>query len=127
MPFMGTEGVRAVHTFYISSCTSCSDRPQRLGVFSHKTVKSAMEARTNIQVENKQYNATTCIQLHMFHCDKCLSHNCTGKNLLSLTTVLSSSSPLDVQGRSINKHQKFILGHLQPRTTSNLASCLMIT
>ena len=78
-----------------------------------------MEARTNIQVENKQYNATTCIQLHMFHCDKCLSHNYTGKILLSLT-VLSSSSPLDVQGRSINKHQKFILGHLQPRTISNL-------
>jgi hypothetical protein len=76
---------------------------------------------TTKRVENKQYNATTCIQFHMFHYDKCLSHNCTGKILLSLT-VLSSSSPLDVQGRSINKHQKFILGHLQPRTMSNLVA-----
>ena len=57
----------------------------------------------------------------MFHCDKCLSHNYTGKLLLSLT-VLSSSSPLDVQDRSINKHQKFILAHLQPRTITNLVA-----
>ena len=66
----------------------------------------------------------------MFHCDKCLSHNYTGKILLSLT-VLSSSSPLDVQDRSINKdinkHQKFILAHLQPRTISNLVAYMSMS
>ena len=62
----------------------------------------------------------------MFHCDKCLSHNYTGKILLSLT-VLSSSSPLHVQDTSINKLQKFILAHLQPRTISNLVAYMSMS